>query len=111
MTLFLKSILAQWMRGEFYLLKGKRLHDKMSSGHLVCCNHVIVKVPTRFFYKSCIVEVMHSCIIMYNMIVEDESEGVTNWGEEDVVPSSDVAHAPQNQCYRPTSMRFFVYRL
>lgn len=44
---------------------------------------------------------MYVIIIMHNMIVEDEGEGVTNWDDEDVGPSSCVAQEPPNRGLPP----------
>ena len=34
---------------------------------------------------------MYPCIILDNMIIEDEGTGVTDWGDEEVGPSSCAA--------------------
>ena len=48
----------------------------------------IVKGPVRFWYKEVIADVIYACIILHNMIVEDEGTGVTDWGNEEAGPSS-----------------------
>ena len=48
------------------------------------------------WYDDCITDVMYVCIIMHNMIVEQEGEELTDWIYEDVDaagPSHDVATA------------------
>ncbi|KAL1546107.1 hypothetical protein AAHA92_22755 [Salvia divinorum] len=58
----------------------------------------VVKGPTRLFYPDCIADLMYACIIMHNMIVEDEGAGVANWVDEDAAGSSHgVASDPVEQ--------------
>ncbi|XP_047942491.1 uncharacterized protein LOC125189237 [Salvia hispanica] len=38
----------------------------------------LVKGPTCFYYQGDIADIMYACIIMHNMIIEDEHEGVLN---------------------------------
>lgn len=53
-----------------------------------------VKGPTRLLYSDCIADLMYTCIIMHNMIVENERADVTDWANEDGVgPSHIVATA------------------
>ncbi|XP_047960040.1 uncharacterized protein LOC125205253 [Salvia hispanica] len=54
----------------------------------------IVKGPTRFWYKEVIADVMYACIIMHNMIVEQERGHVTDWVDDDD--------------YRLVSVRFYA---
>ncbi|XP_047952863.1 uncharacterized protein LOC125198588 [Salvia hispanica] len=35
----------------------------------------LVKGPTRFFYQGDIADIMYACIIMHNMIIDDEYDG------------------------------------
>ena len=46
----------------------------------------IVNGPARFCYKEVIVDVMYACIILHNMIVEDEGTRVTDWRDEEAGP-------------------------
>ena len=43
----------------------------------------IVKGPTRFWYKEVIADVMYACIIMHNMIVEQERGHATDWVDDE----------------------------
>ncbi|XP_042385758.1 uncharacterized protein LOC121977233 [Zingiber officinale] len=43
----------------------------------------IVRGPCRFWYKSNLKDIMLTCIILDNMIVEDEGDAVRNWSDED----------------------------
>lgn len=54
----------------------------------------IVLGPARFWYQSCIADVMYSCIILHNMIVDDEGTRVTDWGDEEAGPSFGVSTPP-----------------
>ncbi|XP_047961986.1 uncharacterized protein LOC125206808 [Salvia hispanica] len=54
----------------------------------------IVKGPARFWYKEVIADVMYACIIMHNMIVEQERGHVTNWVDDEVGSSSSTATSP-----------------
>ncbi|XP_047938127.1 uncharacterized protein LOC125185608 [Salvia hispanica] len=54
----------------------------------------IVKGPTRFWYKDVIADVMYACIIMHNMIVEQERGHVTNWVDDEPESSSSTATSP-----------------
>ncbi|XP_047961525.1 uncharacterized protein LOC125206295 [Salvia hispanica] len=54
----------------------------------------IVKGPTRFWYKEVITDVMYACIIMHNMIVEQEVGHDTDWVDDEARPSSSTATPP-----------------
>ncbi|XP_047942941.1 uncharacterized protein LOC125189745 [Salvia hispanica] len=54
----------------------------------------IVKGPTRFWYKEVIADVMYACIIMHNMIVEQERGHVTDWVDDEAGSSSSTATSP-----------------
>ncbi|XP_042006264.1 protein ALP1-like [Salvia splendens] len=43
----------------------------------------IVKGPARFWFKDVIADVIYACIIMHNMIVENEGGSITDWNEDD----------------------------
>ncbi|XP_042425685.1 uncharacterized protein LOC122013469 [Zingiber officinale] len=43
----------------------------------------IVRGPTRYWYKKKLKQTMLACIILYNMIVEDEGGHVINWYNEE----------------------------
>ncbi|XP_047978909.1 uncharacterized protein LOC125220817 [Salvia hispanica] len=55
-----------------------------------------VKGPSRLWYIDNIADLMYECIIMHNMIVEDESPTLTDWVNDNVDaagPSHGVATA------------------
>ncbi|XP_047979016.1 uncharacterized protein LOC125220931 [Salvia hispanica] len=54
----------------------------------------IMKGPARFWYKDVIADVMYACIIMHNMIVEQERGHVTNWVDDEAGSSSSTATSP-----------------
>ncbi|XP_047979395.1 uncharacterized protein LOC125221317 [Salvia hispanica] len=54
----------------------------------------IVKGPARFWYKEVITDVMYACIIMHNMIVEQERGYVTNWVDDEAGSSSSTTTSP-----------------
>ncbi|XP_047943195.1 uncharacterized protein LOC125190037 [Salvia hispanica] len=54
----------------------------------------IVKGPTRFWYKEVIADVMYACIIMHNIIAEQERGHVTDWVDDEAGSSSSTATSP-----------------
>ena len=57
----------------------------------------IVRGPARFWYKSKLAEIMYTCIILHNMIVEDEGDAITNWGDDEGEPSIPVSRGPTQE--------------
>ncbi|XP_047949147.1 uncharacterized protein LOC125194981 [Salvia hispanica] len=53
----------------------------------------IVKGPTRLWFKEVIADVMYACIILHNMIVEQEAGHVTDWGDDESGSRSSTASA------------------
>ncbi|XP_047961393.1 uncharacterized protein LOC125206143 [Salvia hispanica] len=54
----------------------------------------IVRGPSRLWHMECIADIMYACIILHNMIVEDEAAALTDWAsddDDDAGPSHDVA--------------------
>ncbi|XP_047983791.1 uncharacterized protein LOC125224432 [Salvia hispanica] len=54
-----------------------------------------VKGPSQMWYIDNIADVMYACIIMHNMIVENEEPELTQWTNEDAMgagPSHGVAN-------------------
>ncbi|XP_042408037.1 uncharacterized protein LOC121997600 [Zingiber officinale] len=43
----------------------------------------IVRGPARYWYRKKLKQIMLACIILHNMIVEDEGDHVTNWYNEE----------------------------
>ena len=55
---------------------------------------VAVKGSTHLWYADCIADIIYACIIMHNMIVENEGAELTEWANEDgVEPSHSVGIA------------------
>ncbi|XP_047961644.1 protein ALP1-like [Salvia hispanica] len=54
----------------------------------------IVKGSTRFWFKEVIADVMYACIIMHNIIAEQEVEHVTDLVDDEAGPSSSTATPP-----------------
>ncbi|XP_057811349.1 uncharacterized protein LOC131025567 [Salvia miltiorrhiza] len=57
----------------------------------------IIKGPARLWSKAELSDIMFTCIILHNMIVQDEGEQATKWAEEgnDEASSSSVAARPR----------------
>ena len=49
-----------------------------------------MKGPTRFWFKEVIADVIYACIIMHNMIVEQEVGYVTDWVDDEAGSSSST---------------------
>ncbi|XP_047961970.1 protein ALP1-like [Salvia hispanica] len=48
----------------------------------------IVKGPARGWPRPLIADIMYACIIMHNMIVEDEGDNATDWSDDPLVSAS-----------------------
>ncbi|XP_047949139.1 protein ALP1-like [Salvia hispanica] len=48
----------------------------------------IVKGPARGWHRPLIADIMYACIIMHNMIVEDEGDNATDWSDDPLVSAS-----------------------
>ena len=69
--------------------------------------------PTRLRHVNCIAVIMYVCIIMHNMIVEDEGVQVTSWANDDneAGPSQGVAAANIQRGYltmKPAASRYMA---
>ncbi|XP_047979207.1 uncharacterized protein LOC125221126 [Salvia hispanica] len=53
-----------------------------------------IECPTRFWFKEVIADVIYACIIMHNMIVEQEVGYVTDWVDDEAGSSSSTAIPP-----------------
>lgn len=42
----------------------------------------MIRGPGRFWYQSNLKDIMYTCIILHNMIIEDEGDTAFNWSEE-----------------------------
>ncbi|XP_047961609.1 uncharacterized protein LOC125206394 [Salvia hispanica] len=60
----------------------------------------LVKGPTRFYYQGDIADIMYACIIMHNMIIEDEHEGVLNVTNDTSVASSSHGVSTESESAR-----------
>ena len=64
----------------------------MLSEHLECSNLVaIMHDSTRFWHRNKLKNIMYTCIILHNMIVEDEENEITNWNDDDEKPIIPVS--------------------
>ncbi|XP_065854653.1 protein ALP1-like [Euphorbia lathyris] len=50
----------------------------------------IVRGPARFWHRDKLSDIMYACIILHNMIVEDEGEGLNNWDDDEGEPPITV---------------------
>ncbi|GJS16022.1 ALP1-like protein isoform X1 [Tanacetum coccineum] len=65
-------------------LKGdKKVHEMMSNVLLVFSKDVggIIQQPTRQYHVNRIRRIMYSCIIIHNMILEDQKMAFSDWNE------------------------------
>ncbi|KAL1559881.1 protein ALP1-like [Salvia divinorum] len=63
----------------------------------------VVKAPARMWYVNNLADIMFACIIMHNMIIEDEGPNAADWFDEDN-PGSSTSSSPPRQG-APPSMR------
>ncbi|XP_073130805.1 uncharacterized protein [Henckelia pumila] len=50
----------------------------------------IVRGPARSYYKNDLRNIMYTCIILHNMIIEDEGDESVNWSDEDSPPPARI---------------------
>ncbi|XP_073120650.1 uncharacterized protein [Henckelia pumila] len=50
----------------------------------------IVRGSARFYYKNDLRNIMYTCIILHNMIIENEGDESVNWSDEDSPPPSRI---------------------
>nr|XP_027075763.1 uncharacterized protein LOC113699589 [Coffea arabica] len=50
----------------------------------------IVRGPARFWHKAKLKDIVYTCIILHNMIVEDEGDAIKNWDDDDEEPMIPV---------------------
>ncbi|XP_047949400.1 uncharacterized protein LOC125195267 [Salvia hispanica] len=84
---FLRRSTAQLVRGE----QESARKDVERAFGVLQSRWAIVKGPARFWYKEVIADVMYTCIIMHNMIVEQERGHVTDWVDDEAGSSSSTA--------------------
>ncbi|XP_047948877.1 protein ALP1-like [Salvia hispanica] len=54
----------------------------------------LVKGPMHFWFKEVVADVMYACIILHNMIVEQQGGSVTDWGDDEGGSSSSTTTPP-----------------
>ncbi|KAL4571579.1 hypothetical protein LXL04_018342 [Taraxacum kok-saghyz] len=64
----------------------------------------IVRGPTRSWQIKNIKDIMYTCIILHNMIVEDEGNDISNW-LDDVDPPIHVHRGPAQEIERNSELR------
>ncbi|KAL6516901.1 hypothetical protein OROHE_018189 [Orobanche hederae] len=65
----------------------------------------IIKGPTRGWYKEDLNEIMLSCIILHNMIIEEEGEDVVNWNDPVEQPFVQPFEGPPQDFQRYLQIR------
>ncbi|XP_057774813.1 uncharacterized protein LOC130993792 [Salvia miltiorrhiza] len=98
--------------------KGKRFKVMQEAAHkdierafgVLQARWAIVKGPSRLWSKEEMSDIMFTCIILHNMIIEDEGEHATQWEEEaaDEALSSTATSRPRAGV--PPDFRAFVAR-
>ncbi|XP_042423546.1 uncharacterized protein LOC122011206 [Zingiber officinale] len=61
----------------------------------------MIKGPGRFWYKDNLKDIMYTCIILHNMIIENERDAVVNW-------SNDEGDS-QSQIFQGSTQQFQAY--
>ncbi|XP_057790794.1 protein ALP1-like [Salvia miltiorrhiza] len=84
-------------------LKGKRFKVMQEAAHkdierafgVLQARWTIVEGPSRLWCKEEMSDIMFTCIILHNMIIEDEGEHATQWEEDADEASSSAASQPR----------------
>ncbi|XP_042472546.1 uncharacterized protein LOC122055244 [Zingiber officinale] len=50
----------------------------------------MIRGPGRFWYKDNLQDIMYTCIILHNMIIENEGDAVVNWSDDEGDPQSQI---------------------
>ncbi|XP_042467625.1 uncharacterized protein LOC122050818 [Zingiber officinale] len=50
----------------------------------------MIRGPGRFWYKDNLKDIMYTCIILHNMIIENEGDAVVNWSDDEGDPQSQI---------------------
>ncbi|GJX98637.1 ALP1-like protein isoform X1 [Tanacetum coccineum] len=58
----------------------------------------IIQQPARQYHVNNIRQIMYSCIIMHNMILEDQKMAVTDWNEMYANPSRNMQRTWVERC-------------
>ncbi|XP_057779598.1 uncharacterized protein LOC130998183 [Salvia miltiorrhiza] len=56
----------------------------------------VVRNPARSYFKEDLRNIMLTCIILHNMIIEDEGEEAVNWSDEDATPQQPIPMSTNN---------------
>ncbi|XP_057808752.1 uncharacterized protein LOC131023228 [Salvia miltiorrhiza] len=92
----------------FKVMQKAALKDIERAFGVLQAHWAIVKGPSRLWSKEEMSDIMFTCIILHNMIIEDEGEHATQW-EEDIDEASSSA-ASQPRAGAPSDFRAFLAR-
>ncbi|XP_057779674.1 uncharacterized protein LOC130998259 [Salvia miltiorrhiza] len=56
----------------------------------------VVRNPAQSYFKEDLRNIMLTCIILHNMIIEDEGEEAVNWSDEDATPQQPIPMETRN---------------
>ncbi|XP_057803586.1 uncharacterized protein LOC131018914 [Salvia miltiorrhiza] len=70
----------------------------------------IIKEPARLWHKEELSDIIFTCIILHNMIIEDEGEHAMKWEEEVSDEASSSLAAAHPRTGAPSEFRAFVAR-
>lgn len=54
----------------------------------------IIQGPTKIWSRKIISDIMYTCIILHNMIVEDEGDAITDWSDDEGEEPEPANHGP-----------------
>ncbi|GJV41279.1 ALP1-like protein isoform X1 [Tanacetum coccineum] len=95
---FVKS--SKMTRNIVTLKSVKKVHERMLNVLLVFSKDVggIIAQPTCQYHVNNIRRIMYSCIIMHNMILEDQQMAATDWNDVHANPSRNVQRTWVERC-------------
>ncbi|XP_047979045.1 uncharacterized protein LOC125220962 [Salvia hispanica] len=82
---------------ESFICKGARGFTKGCGVRIQCASSALCNNErglARFWFKHYIVNVMYACIILHNIIINDEGPGVVDWSDDEAGPSTGRATPP-----------------
>nr|GFA05797.1 hypothetical protein [Tanacetum cinerariifolium]GFA13443.1 hypothetical protein [Tanacetum cinerariifolium] len=85
---FVKSFRSQMTRNMFSLKSDKNMHERMTNVLLVFSKDV--EKPARQYHVNKIRRIMYSCIIMNNMILEDQEFAISEYNDMFVHPGRNM---------------------
>ena len=69
----------------------------------------IVRRPTRLWHRAKLKDILCTCVILHNMIVENEGDTIRNWDDEDEDPTIHLIQSSvenfQNYLQRNAELR------